>query len=246
MTKRGRILRDTNIGPGLLTVDGTQYTFLLEGMWKSEVPPRAGMSVDVLFDQTGTPEGVYAVSETQIAKEQAQKTFSGILQQGESVRGGLRSRFGIGTIVAEVLMLICFFFLPNLEMGNAYTSRRVNGWDAIGLDPNTMMTNDHGLLSLLAVLCLLAPFGVPFLRQRWSRWLNAAPLAFVVLAVFTITTEIHSIGSAASGQMGAILGREAARAMSRAVSGMFSMSFGGYGVVLCSIYLLTRALQRRD
>ena len=30
MTKRGRILRDTNAGPGLITVEGTQYTFVLE------------------------------------------------------------------------------------------------------------------------------------------------------------------------------------------------------------------------
>lgn len=232
------------MGPGLLTVEGTQYTFLLEGMWKSEIPPRPGMSVDVHFNQSGIPECVYAVSEGQIAKEQAQKAFSGMLQQSETVRGGLKSRFGIGTIIAESLMLLCLFLLPNLQMGNAYSQRRVNGWDALGLNPNTMLTDSHGFLSLLAILCLLAPLAVPLLKQTWARWLNAAPFAFSLLAVVTLSIQIHSIGNAASGQIGAVFGAEAAHTMSREMNGMFSMSIGAYGVLLCSIYLLTRALRK--
>ncbi len=50
MQKRGRILRDPISGPGLLMVDGQQYPFSLEGVWKSEVPPASGMVVDVNFD----------------------------------------------------------------------------------------------------------------------------------------------------------------------------------------------------
>jgi hypothetical protein len=243
MRKRGRILRDTSVGPGLLTVEGTQYTFLLEGMWRSEVPPRAGMAVDVVFDRTGAPATVSAVSEGQVAKEHAQRALSGVLQQRESVSGNLKSRFGAMTIVAEALMLLCFFFLPNMEMGNAWAQRKVNGWDAIGLDPNTMLTNDHGFLSLLAVLCLFAPLAVPFVKQAWSRWLNAAPLAFVALAAAAITSEVRSIGQQAAGNIAGLLGGEAAREMSRQMSGMFSISFGAYGVLLCSIYLLTQALR---
>ncbi len=40
MTQRGRVLRDTNTGPGLVTVDGKQFAFMLEEMWRSDVPPR--------------------------------------------------------------------------------------------------------------------------------------------------------------------------------------------------------------
>lgn len=240
--KRGRILRDTGVGPGLLTVEGIQYTFQLEGMWRSEVPPRAGMAVDVVFDRTGAPATVCAVSEGQVAKEQTQPETPRMAVREESAAAP-RPRLGAATIVAECLMLACFFFLPNMEMGNAWTRREINGWEAIGLDPNTMMTNNHGLLSLLAVLCLLAPLAVPFVKQAWSRWLDAAPFGFAVIAVMTIMTEIRDIGHQASGPMGEILGNEAARAMSREVTGMFSISFGAFGVLLCSIYLLTRALR---
>ena len=46
MAKRGKILRDANAGPGLLMVEGQQYPFSLEGVWKSEVPPRPGLPVE--------------------------------------------------------------------------------------------------------------------------------------------------------------------------------------------------------
>jgi hypothetical protein len=242
MTKRGRILRDTSVGPGLLTVEGTQYTFLLEGMWRSEMPPRTGMAVDVIFDRTGAPAIVCAVSEGQVAKEGSQPE-SPRMTLGEETATVPRQRLGPATIVAELLMLACFFFLPNIEMGNAYARRKVNGWDSIGLDPNTMMTNDHGFLSLLAVLCLFAPLAVPFVKQAWSRWLHAAPFAFVVLAVAAISNAVRNVGQQAAGSIGGLLGGEAAREMSRQMAGMFSISFGAYGVLVCSIYLLTRALR---
>jgi len=242
-TKRGRILRDTSVGPGLLTVEGTQYTFLLEGMWRSEVPPRTGMAVDVIFDRTGAPATVCAASEGQVAKEHAQRAPSGVLQHGESMKGGLGSRLGAAALAAEALMLACFFLLPNMEMGDAWTRRKINGWDAIGLDPATMMTNDHGFLSLLAVLCLFAPLAVPFVKQAWARWLNAAPLAFVALAAVAIASEVRSLGQQAADNVAGLLGGEVGREMSRQMSGMFSVSFGAYGVLLCSIYLLTRALR---
>lgn len=85
-----------------LTVEGKQYSFLREGMWRSDVPPRTGMTVDVGFDPDGAPVEVYAVSESQIAKEQAQKALDGALRHGgalgASVGGGLKGRFGPLTI----------------------------------------------------------------------------------------------------------------------------------------------------
>ena len=159
MTKRGRILRDTNVGPGLLTVEGKQYSFLLEGMWRSEVPPRCGMVVDVGFNGAGAPAEVYAISESQIAEEQTHKALDGVLRQGgtlgSSVGGGLKGRFSLLTIAAEVIMLLCFFALPNLRVGTGFGFRVFTGWEAIGLDPATTMSSP-GLPSLFAIVCMLA------------------------------------------------------------------------------------------
>ena len=246
MTKRGRVLRDTNIGPGLLTVEGKQYSFLLEGMWRSDVPPRTGMTVDVNFDSEGAPAEVYAVSESQIAKEQAQKAFDGALRHGgaigASVGGGLKGRFGVVTIAAECILLLAFFALPNLRIGG-FVSRALSGWDAIGLDPQTQMTNDHGLLSLLGLICLLAPIAVPFLKQAWAKWLNATPLAFATLACITIGSQMHSAASAVA-NMGQELGGTAGREMVNQFGPSYSLGVGAYIAILCASYLASRAFRK--
>ncbi|WP_263376049.1 hypothetical protein [Granulicella aggregans] len=253
MTKRGRVLRDTNIGPGLLTVEGKQYSFLLEGMWRSEVSPRPGMTVDVNFDSDGAPAEVFAVSESQIAKEQAQRAFSGALRHGEalggavtgaigaSVAGGLKRRLGPLTIAAEVILLLAFFVLPDLRVGG-FVSRALSGWDAIGLGPQTQMTNDRGFLSLLAIVCLLAPLAIPFLKQTWARWLNAAPVAFLLVACIVVDSQMHSAASAA-GNMGEELGGAAGREMAGQFGLTYSLAVGAYLALICAIYLLTRAFK---
>ena len=53
MIKRGKILRDATAGPGLVSVDGQHYQFSLEGVWRSEAPSAAGMTVDVAFSEIG-------------------------------------------------------------------------------------------------------------------------------------------------------------------------------------------------
>ena len=76
MQKRGRILRDPISGPGLLMVEGQQYPFSLEGVWRSEAPPTTGMVVDVEFDSGSRVVAVTAVAESQIAKERKQRLHS--------------------------------------------------------------------------------------------------------------------------------------------------------------------------
>lgn len=39
---RGKILRDTNAGPGLIFLDGRQLQFTLEEHWRSSTPPKVG------------------------------------------------------------------------------------------------------------------------------------------------------------------------------------------------------------
>lgn len=239
-TKRGRVLRDTNVGPGLMTVGGKQYSFTLEDMWVSEVPPRPGIVVDVTFSGEGAPTSVKAVPDNQLAKEQAQQALAGARRHSAALTSGLRSRFGVAAILAEALLLIAFFVLPNMRVGNGFTSRLLNGWDAIGLDPATTATNNHGLLSLLAI-ALFAPIAVPFLHKAWSRWLYAAPFCFAVVALISVYYEIQNTGKAARQAVGDIFGAGAAAGQSaNPMAGMFSPAVGAFLVLICSIFLVTR------
>jgi len=51
--KRGKVLRDATAGPGLLIVEGQQYPFSLSDLWKSDLPPKAGMVVEAEFNRDG-------------------------------------------------------------------------------------------------------------------------------------------------------------------------------------------------
>lgn len=242
MTKRGRILRDTNVGPGLLTAEGVQYTFLLEGMWKSDVPPRTGMSVEVHFNGEGAPEKVYAVAEGQLAKEQAEQALAEARRQGTVLAGGLKARFGIVTLLAEAGLLLSFFVLPNLVIGSGFASHAMSGWEAVSFEPARMGASGLGLLNLLALVCLFAPLAVTFVKASWKRWLYVAPFAFLFLATLTLTMRIASVGHAATQAMGDVFGG-AARQIGNPIAGMFSAGMGAYLALLCSLYLLTRAFK---
>jgi hypothetical protein len=74
MKKRGKVLRDPRTGPGLLMIEGRQYWFCLEGVWKSEGRPKPGLAVDVKLDHAGQILAITAVSESQLAEEQPKRS----------------------------------------------------------------------------------------------------------------------------------------------------------------------------
>jgi hypothetical protein len=55
-------------------IEGRQYWFCLEGVWKSEIPPKPGLAVDVKLDTAGRILAITAVSDSQLAKEQAERS----------------------------------------------------------------------------------------------------------------------------------------------------------------------------
>jgi hypothetical protein len=75
-TTRGRVLRDTSVGDGLISVAGQQYPFKLEGTWRSDRAPKVDMQVDVDFDDAGQVVAIRAVDPTAAAREQAERFMS--------------------------------------------------------------------------------------------------------------------------------------------------------------------------
>src|SRR5438094_555480 len=114
MKKRGKVLRD--IGPGLLMVEGQQYPFTLEGIWKSDVPPKPGMVVDVEFDREGKIIAIFAVAESQLAKEQAEAAMAVAREKGAALASGMVAKFGVPTLVAAGILIIGWFFLSTVTV----------------------------------------------------------------------------------------------------------------------------------
>jgi hypothetical protein len=75
-TVRGRILRDTAVGDGLISAAGKQHPFKLEGVWQSDRAPKVDQQVDVDFDDAGRIVAIRAVDPTAAAREQAERFMS--------------------------------------------------------------------------------------------------------------------------------------------------------------------------
>lgn len=209
---RGTIIKVPDATPGLLLLNGRQYAFTLEGVWRSAVAPAPNQSVTVELDSSGALLSITVVDQGQIAKEKLAE-FGGVAQERGKVVAGqiqtgigaLAARMGAVTLGIAVLIWVVWFIIPAAGVGGggedlaSYTF-----WKLIGTnfaDQMSMVNGGHarGWLRFIGFAAIVAPFVAPFIRQSWARYLNAAPLAVVLLGWFVI----HENMAGTFGQMGA-------------------------------------------
>jgi hypothetical protein len=240
MTTRGTIIKTPDATPGLVIVNGAQKSFTLEGVWRSPVAPAPNMTVDVEVDGGGSVVGISAVDSQQLAKEKLDR-FSGIAQQqGKEAAdiarqgvGALASRMGTAALVATVIVWVAWFFLPFVKIEFFLLNRTLTYWDFLALDMTNPQspTGSRGLLGLLGMLCLVAPVARPFIQHARARFLNAAPLAFILLGYLLVYLRFSGGAgdvdeNATLAEMAAGIQREAAKAL------LESMSISAAAVVL--------------
>jgi len=97
---RGTLIKVPDATPGLLLLNGRQYSFTLEGVWRSALAPAPNQSVTVDLDSAGVVLSVSVVDQQQIAKEKLAE-ISGVAQErGKVVVGQIQS--GIGALSARM------------------------------------------------------------------------------------------------------------------------------------------------
>lgn len=69
MRTRGKVLRVPNLTPGLIMIQGRQFKFSTDTVWKSEIEPIPGLVVNVDLDRDLQVVAVTPVPESQLAKE---------------------------------------------------------------------------------------------------------------------------------------------------------------------------------
>jgi hypothetical protein len=272
-TARGRILRDTAVGDGLIAVDGAQHPFRLEGLWKSEHAPKVDMQVDVDFDDRGNIVAIRAVDQAAVAREQAAKLAAqaGVAakQAGEAAKAAaaelqakglpVLKRYadivGIPTLAAMACVLVGWFFLAAVSIeffGDAqsatfYELMRVLNDPENGLGSLAgQVRSGAGLYGFLTIVALLAPLVPHFLRSRRAWLAYCAPLAWMVLAVLIGYWKVSSGISAAQRQLGGF--GDAAGGMAReflsGLSEAISIGFGVYLAVAAGAYLAFVGVRR--
>lgn len=210
MLQRGRILRDTTSGVGLISANGNQYEFKLEGMWRSDISPQQNMVVDFELDDAGKITSLSAVNETDLAKEQAEKAMLAVKEKGLSAINGISSSVSKPVLIASATLLVSWFFLNTIWLQIDRNNQIViSFWNLLGLANSsggldTLMSlasgdNNKGIYGLLAIASLAGPFIYHFWKTSIAHIGNCMPLITMLLAAFSLASSALNASSSQFG-----------------------------------------------
>ena len=238
MTKRGKVLRDTTLGPGLLIMEGQQYRFSLEGEWKSGVPPKPGQVVNVELDVQGKIQGITVVSDSQLAREQAEAVLASSRPIGRNLASSLVARIGMPSLAALGLLAAAWFFLTAASIQVPFPGKlEFTFWQILGflnagnvselLDGSR--SPNSGLYGLAAIIALAGPFIHFFWKDKRAQLGGLLPLLFMVIVAIAVRSNIY--GALGSGNNAGVAEQAHPDAMRT-----ISLGLGAYLSALASSY----------
>jgi len=251
MTKRGKILRDTSAGNGLIVVDGQQYPFTLEGTWRSEVPPAVGMTIEAEFNDAGQIVWMRAVQDSQLTKEQAQAALMAAKGKGAEIFSGLVARVGALNLGALLLLLIGWFFLSAVSIQSPVGNMSFTFWQLLGfvnaknaLDvvmQGGTASASTGIYGLLAFVCLVGPFVRYFSKDKLAVLGGVLPLLFMLI----VGLIAHSSLNSAMGMSGTGVDPNdpMVKAITQQVSQAISIGFGVYLSLIACLYFAAMGIK---
>lgn len=240
MAKRGKVLRDPHVGPGLLMLEGQQHQFVLEGVWRSDVPPKPGMVVDVDLDSLGEVVGITAVPESQIAKEQAELALAAAKKKSAALASSVVARFGVSQLGAAGLLILSWFSLTAISVQSPFLGKfDFSFWQLLGFlnaDSLVHSLEQHadpsaGIYGFLALLALAGPFVRYFWNDKRAVLGGLLPLVFMVGVGILMRANIQSsFGPPLNVRYG--MQRQLQEEITKAIS----LGFGAYTSIAVSFY----------
>ena len=238
MAKRGRVLREPYAGPGLMMVEGRQYP-LIEELWRSEVPAKPGLAVNVDFDRQGNLRSISAVPEPHVNGDSAPRAF------GIGTRATENATLGTAQFVqlaAALLLLVSWCSLTALSIhvpfsGNVeLTFWQVLGYlNAGGLRQISEMaaTPDAGVFGFAALLVLAGPLLHFFCADRRAALGGFLPLGFILCIAYRAYSNLRG---STYGQVQTGVPHE--------IFSAISIGFGTYVFVSLAIYMAVLSVKQ--
>ncbi len=247
--KRGKVLRDTSSGPGLLSVDSQQVQFGLENVWRGETLPAPGMTVQVEFGQDASVISITPISESQIAKEQAEAIAVAAREKGKIIASAAVAKFGLPTLIATGLLMIAWFFLSAVHIHTFLGNVDVTFWQLLGFLNSgsafeAMMQGrsgpSAGFYGFLAMAALAGPYVPYFWKHKYASLCGVLPLVFMLMVWLMIRSSINSsMGADVAGPLGD-MARQAREEAMKAVS----FGLGSYLSGLVGLYFAGTAVRK--
>jgi hypothetical protein len=253
---RGKIMRDTNVGPGIVLVNGEQKVFSLESHWKSSTPPKVGAVVEVELDSQGSTLAVTIIDEAERAKEHAQKALDFAAKNGKLYGGILLERVGALTLICTALMVIAWLFLATLtvqisgdysESASFYNVLKMLNAGCSLESVGSLKYAGAGLYGFLMWIAILAPIATHFNSNKYLQLAYCVPLLYWVSICLTFYFSIKSRVAAAQGMANDIMGSAASEMASQMMSmtlRAISMGLGFYVAAIVTIYLAVTGIKK--
>jgi hypothetical protein len=241
MSKRGKVLRDPYVRPGLLIVEGQQHQFFLEGVWRSDVPPKPGLVVDVEFNAQGEVSAINAVAESQIAREQAEMALAAAKKKGSALASTLVAKFGLSQLVAAGLLLFSWSFLTAVSVQLPFPGRlEFTFWQVLGYlnSGNLSQALDghrsvgFGFYNVLSLVAICGPFLHHFWKDKRAAFGGLLPFTFMLVIWVLVRSNVQSSLSGPSDGLFGNLQQQAQEELMKAIS----LGIGAYVSMLVSLY----------
>jgi hypothetical protein len=241
MTKRGMILRGTEAGLGLLSIDGQHVQFGLRDVWRGAAPPTSGMPVQVEFGQDASIISITAIPDSQIAKERVAAMPIAASEKGKAVVAAAVAKFGLPNLITTGLLMIGWFFLSAINIQTFLGNIHLTFWQLLGsLNSGSafeaMMQGRNGasagFYGFLAIIALAGPYAAYFWKDKRAILCGVLPLLFMLMVWLMLRSSVNSsMGGDVSGPL-ADMARQAHEEAMKAVS----LGFGIYLSGLASLY----------
>jgi len=257
---RGKVMRDTNAGSGIVSLSGEQKPFTLEANWRSDSPPKVGGVVDVEVDAEGQVTRVTMVDEATLAKEQANKAIGIASEKGKQAFDILLARVGASTLLAVVGLAISWLFLSaiSVQISSGY-GLSITFYDVLKLANiggsldgiGGLKQASAGFYGFLLLVVLVMPITPHFHNNKYLSLGYCAPLAYMLVVALVVywnirqqVSQVRGLASDFGGQQGAAMAEQMVSQMMSMTMKAISLGMGFYFAIAISMYLAVIGIKK--
>ena len=259
--QRGRILRDTSMGLGMVISEGNKHEFDLAKNWSGDIPPKIDMVVEIILSNEGVLELIKPVDVALLGKEKAEKLAGEAqviakkkLGQAQELLALLNKELGLTTILLIAVISLIWIFAPFVDVSflsggdksvsmSAFAS--LLNADEDGFLKKSSLRDSGGVWTALIWIGLLVVPLAQWFKPSLLKIAHAVPFAVVCTFYLTFYFRLRGFASDAGEDMARNLGISSDLAVDEVMEkamDSFSLEFGFYLAILLTLGLLIKGL----
>src|SRR5215468_9060812 len=175
----------------------------MEGLWRSEVPAKPGLIVNVDFDAQGNVNGITAVPQSELDQERTE-LVGGRSARQRAFESWAYANMLLARLLAIGILVVAWFVLTAVSVHVPFLGKLdLTFWQVLAYlnsvnapqFPELPGNPDSGVFGFLAIVVLGGPFLPYFWKDRRSSLGGILPLTFMVFVAFRFAVGVNSVFS---------------------------------------------------